>query len=161
MKSGGPLTRLVRLGRQLSPVAAYWTALVRVCLGVFFCISGGTKLFSAAAWQEMVRTLTASGLPYPEANAYFVSSVEFVGGGLLTVGLMTPLCAILLGGDMLVAILTNRLQSVEGANVLAWVDNFLYLPEVLYALILGWLLFAGPGTPSADAILAPEDEHLD
>jgi hypothetical protein len=60
---------------------------------------------------------------------------------------------------MLVAILTNRLASVHGDTPFAWLDNFLYLPEVLYVLILGWLLLSGPGKPSFDALLAPSDHE--
>jgi uncharacterized membrane protein YphA (DoxX/SURF4 family) len=55
---------------------------------------------------------------------------------------------------MLVAIFTNRLKSVQGDTVFIWLDNFLYLPEVLYALILGWLLIAGPGKFSLDELLS-------
>ena len=149
------LRRIVVSGRQLLPLQAYWIALVRVSIGVFFCITGARKLFDPGARQEMVQTLTSSGIPFPEVNALFVSVVEFAGGGLLAVGLMTPICSILLGGDMLVAILTDRLQSVHGNTLFEWLDNFLYLPEVLYALILGWLLTSGPGKLSLDALLAP------
>lgn len=149
------------MGRRLTPLRAYWAALVRVSLGAFFCISGGTKLLDSGARQEMVQTLTASGISLPELNALFVSLVEFAGGGLLAVGLLTPICAVLLGGDMLVAIATNRLSSVRGDSLLAWLGNFLYLPEVLFALMLGWILFSGPGKPSLDSILLPSEADVD
>ena len=155
------LRRIVISGRKLLPLQAYWIALVRVSIGVFFCITGATKLFDPGARQEKVQTLASSGIPFPEANALFVSVVEFAGGGLLAVGLLTPICSILLGGDMLVAILTNRLQSVHGNTFFQWLDNFLYLPEVLYALILGWLLTSGPGKLSLDALLAPREYKPD
>lgn len=155
------LRRIVISGRKLLPLQAYWIALVRVSIGVFFCITGATKLFDPGARQEMVQTLASSGIPFPEANALFVSIVEFAGGGLLAVGLLTPICSILLGGDMLVAILTDRLQSVHGNTLFEWLDNFLYLPEVLYALILGWLLTSGPGKLSLDALLAPREYKPD
>jgi uncharacterized membrane protein YphA (DoxX/SURF4 family) len=47
------------------------------------------------------------------ASALFVSLVEFACGGALTVGLLTPLCALMLMGDMIVAILTNRIGSIH------------------------------------------------
>ena len=146
------LRRILDLSRQLLPLQGYWIALVRFALGLFFCITGATKLFDAAARAEMVKTLIASGVPFPEANAFFVSGVEFVGGGFLAIGLLTPVCAIFLGGDMLVAILTDRIKSVQGDTFFAWLDNFLYLPEVMYALILGWLLIAGAGRFSRDSL---------
>jgi putative oxidoreductase len=118
-------------------------------------------LFDAAGRAEMVETLIASGVPFPEANAIFVSGVEFVGGGFLAIGLLTPICAVLLGGDMLVAILTDRIKSVHGDTFFAWLDNFLYLPEVMYVLILGWLLISGAGKFSLDGLLAPEESASD
>ena len=155
------LRRILALSRQLLPLQGYWIALVRFALGIFFCITGATKLFDAAGRAEMVETLIASGVPFPVANAFFVSGVEFVGGALLAIGLLTPLCAILLGGDMLVAIFTDRIKSVQGDTFFVWLDNFLYLPEVMYALILGWLLISGAGKLSLDGLLAPEDSASD
>ena len=155
------LRRIVALSRTSIPLQGYWIALVRFALGIFFCISGATKLFDAAGRAEMVETLIASGVPFPEANAFFVSGVEFVGGGYLAIGLLTPICAVLLGGDMLVAILTDRIKSVHGDTFFAWLDNLLYLPEVMYVLILGWLLISGAGKFSLDGLLAPEESASD
>jgi len=155
------LRRIVLLARQLLPLQGYWIALVRLSIGIFFCISGATKLFDAGAREEMVKTLISSGVPFPEINALFISVVEFAGGGFLAIGLLTPLCAIFLGGDMLVAILTDRIKSVQGDTFFAWLDNFLYLPEVLYALILGWLLISGPGKLSLDGLLVRRDSGGD
>jgi putative oxidoreductase len=157
----GPLRRVVAAGRRLAPLQPYWVAVVRAAVGVFFCISGATKLLQPGARQQMVQTLASSGIPFPELNAVFVSLVELICGGLLALGLLTSLSAVLLGGNMLVAIVTNRLPSVHGDSAFAWLDDFLYLPEVLYALILGWLLFAGPGKPSLDALLAPAAHEAD
>ena len=127
---------------------------VRVLLGVFFCISGGPKLFSSSQMNEMVQTMVKSHIPFPKFNALFVSLLEFIGGAALVLGFLTPLWAVLLGADMVVATVTNRLSSVEGPGLINWLGNFLYLPEVLYALLLGWLLFAGPGRFSIDGFLA-------
>ena len=33
-------------------------------------------------------------------------------------------------------------------------DDFLYLPEVLYVIILVWLIFSGPGRYSLDGLIA-------
>jgi hypothetical protein len=35
---------------------------------------------------------------------------------------------------MIVAIFTNRIGSIHASGFLAWLDDFLYLPEVLYCL---------------------------
>ena len=126
---------------------------VRVLIGVFFCISGGTKLFVPAQFHEMQQTMIQSHIPFPHASALFVSLIEFACGGGLALGLLTPLCALMLMGNMIVAIFTNRIGSIQASGFLAWLDDFLYLPEVLYVLILLWLLFSGPGRYSVDGTI--------
>jgi putative oxidoreductase len=127
---------------------------VRVLIGIFFCISGGTKLFVKAQFAVLEQTLIQSHIPFPHANALFVSTLEFACGAGLALGLLTPLCAAMLMGDMIVAIATNRIHSIQASGVLAWLDDFLYLPEVLYILILVWLIFSGPGRYSVDGLIA-------
>ena len=126
----------------------------RFLTGVFFCISGGTKLLVPSQFSEMQQTLIQSHIPFPHASAIFVSLVEFACGAGLIIGLLTQLCAVLLMGDMIVAILTNRIGSIHASEFLAFLDDFLYLPEVLYVLILFWLLFSGPGPYSVDRMMA-------
>jgi len=136
--------------------AAEWIPVTaaRVLIGIFFCISGGTKLFVPAQFSVLEQTLVQSHIPFPRANALFVATVEFACGAGLAVGLLTPLCAVMLAGDMIVAIATNRIHSIQSSGVLAWLDDFLYLPEVLYTLVLVWLIFSGPGRYSIDGLIA-------
>ena len=136
--------------------AAEWIPVTaaRLLTGVFFCISGGTKLLVPSRFSEIQETMIQSHIPFPHASALFVSLVEFACGGGLVLGLLTPLCAVMLMGDMIVAILTNRVGSIHASGFLAWLDDFLYLPEVLYVLILFWLLFSGPGPYSVDSMMA-------
>lgn len=129
------------------------TTAVRVLTGIFFCISGGTKLFVPSRFRLMEQTLAESHIPFPHANALFVSLVEFVCGAGLVVGLLTPVCALVLAIDMVVAIATNRIHSIQASGILAWLDDLLYLPEVLYVMILVWLIFSGPGRYSIDSLL--------
>jgi len=127
---------------------------VRVLTGIFFCISGGSKLLVPSRFRTMERTLIESHIPFPRANAFFVSLVESVCGAGLVLGVLTPFCALLLVAVMTVAIATNRIRSIQASGLLAWVDDFLYLPEVLYVMILVWLIFAGPGRHSIDSWIA-------
>ena len=127
---------------------------VRVLIGIFFCISGGTKLLVPAQFSMMEQTMAQSHIPFPHANALFVSLVEFVCGGDLALGLLTPVCALVLVGVMIVAVATNRIHSIQASGGLAWLDDFLYLPEVLYVMILVWLIFSGPGRYSIDGLIA-------
>jgi putative oxidoreductase len=138
-----------------SDLEQYAVLLVRVSLGLFFAISGANKLFVAGSRQTMYQTLVEAKVPFPRLMTYFVSGVEFVGGFLLTVGfLSSPACVVLLV-DMLVAILTNKLSAMpKGLSPLNWLDDFFYLPEVLYVLFFIWLLCSGPGKFSVDYWLA-------
>ena len=133
----------------------YAILLVRVSIGLFFAISGANKLFVAGSRQTMYETLVEAKVPLPHLMTYFVSGVEVVGGSLLTVGfLSSPACVALLV-DMLVAILTTKLSTMrKGLSPLNWLDDFLYLPEVLYVLFFIWLICSGPGKFSVDYWLA-------
>ena len=125
--------------------------LARVALGVFFAISGGKKLFVASRTHQMYETLAGAGIPFPHATTYFVSSVEFIGGCLLVIGLLSSLCSAALIIDMTVAIITVRLATIQsGISFLDWLDDFLFLPETMYIIILIWLICSGPGRFSVD-----------
>ena len=135
----------------------YAVLLVRVSLGLFFAISGANKLFVARSTQSMYETLVKAKVPFPRLMTYFVSGVELVGGSLLTVGFLSSLASVALLVNMLVAILTTTLSAVpEGLSPLNWLDDFLYLPEVLYVLIFIWLICSGPGKFSVDHWLASQ-----
>jgi putative oxidoreductase len=138
-----------------SDLEQYAVLLVRVSIGLFFAISGANKLFVAGGTKPVYETLVKAKVPLPRLMAYFVSSVEFVGGSLVAVGfLSSPACVALLI-DMIVATLTNALSTLpKGLSPLNWLDDFLYLPEVLYVLFFIWLICSGPGRLSVDFLLA-------
>src|ERR1700751_3195716 len=151
----GDWKRLVQLLLGSSDLEPYAILLVRVSLGLFFAISGANKLFVAGSTQTMYETLVEAKVPFPRLTTYFVSGVEFVGGSLLIVGFLSSLAGAALLGDMLVAILTTQLSAMpKGRSPLNWLDDFLYLPEVLYVLFFLWLICSGPGTFSVDYWLA-------
>jgi putative oxidoreductase len=82
---------------------------------------------------------------------YFVSSIEFIGGCLLIIGLFSSLCCAALIIQMIIAITTVRLTMIPaGLSFLDWLDDFLYLPETMYIIILIWLICSGPGRVSVD-----------
>jgi putative oxidoreductase len=133
----------------------YAILLVRVSIGLFFAISGANKLFSSGGTKPVYDTLVQAKVPFPHLMAYFVSGVEFVCGSLVTVGFLSSPASATLLIDMVVAILTNTLATVpKGLSSLSWLDDVLYLPEVLYVLIFIWLICSGPGKFSVDYWLA-------
>jgi putative oxidoreductase len=138
-----------------SDLGQYAILLVRVSLGLFFAISGANKLFVAGSTKTMYETLVAAKVPFPRLMTYFVSGVEFVGGSLLTVGFLSSLAGVALMIDMTVATLTSAVSTLpKGLSPLNWLDDFLYLPEVLYVLFFVWLICSGPGKLSVDYWLA-------
>ena len=143
------LARFVLLGN--GDLQQYAILLVRVSLGLFFAVSGANKLLVASRTEAMYETLVKARVPLPHAMTYFVSAVEFAGGCLLAVGLLSSLAGIALLVDMLVAILTTKLSTMpKGLSPLNWLGDFLYLPEVLYVLFFIWLICSGPGRFSVD-----------
>ncbi len=138
-----------------SDLEQYAILLVRVSIGVFFAISGANKLFTAGGMKAVYDTLVQAKVPFPRQTAFFVSGVEFVCGSLLAVGFLSSAASVALLIDMIVAILTNTLSTVpKGLSSLNWLDDVLYLPEVLYVLFFIWLLCSGPGKFSVDYWLA-------
>ncbi len=135
--------------------AAEWipATAARVLIGIFFCISGGTKLFVQGRFDVFEKTMVQIQVPFPHATAVFVAMVEFGCGAGLAIGALTPLCAAMLTVDMIVAIATTSIHSIQARGGLQWLDDFLYLPEVLYVLILVWLIFSGAGRYSVDGLL--------
>jgi putative oxidoreductase len=138
-----------------STLEQYAILLVRVSIGLFFAISGANKLFVAGGTKPVYDTLVKAKVPFPQLTAYFVSGVEFVGGSLVAVGfLSSPACATLMI-DMIVATLTSALSTLpKRLSPLSWLDDLLYLPEVLYVLFFFWLICSGPGRFSVDHWLA-------
>jgi putative oxidoreductase len=141
--------------RGSADLEQYALLLVRVSIGLFFAISGANKLFVAGGTKPVYETLVKAKVPFPQLTAYFVSGVEFVCGSLVAVGfLSSPACATLMI-DMIVATLTNAISALpKGLSPLSWLDDFLYLPEVLYVLFFIWLICSGPGRFSVDYWLA-------
>ncbi len=148
--------RLVQFALQGSgDFEQYAILLVRVSIGLFFAISGANKLFVAGGTKPVYETLVQAKVPFPRLMAYFVSGVEFVGGVLLAVGFLSSLASMALLIDMIVATVTSAVSTMpKGLSPLNWLDDLLYLPEVLYVLFFIWLICSGPGKFSVDYWLA-------
>jgi putative oxidoreductase len=133
----------------------YAILVVRVSIGLFFAISGANKLFVAGGTKPVYEALVQAKVPFPYPMAYFVSGVEFIGGSLVTVGFLSSVASAALLIDMVVATLTTAISTLpKGLSSLRWLDDFLYLPEVLYVLFFLWLLCSGPGRFSVDSWIA-------
>jgi putative oxidoreductase len=125
----------------------------RVAVGLLFFLSGRGKLFVPDQREQVRETLIAAHVPFPGLNALFVSTVEFVFGFLLILGAFTPIACLMLASLMIVAIATTATKSIKAPPLLGWLAEFLYLPEVLYLVILFWIFLSGPGWFSIDHLI--------
>ena len=132
-----------------------WLAilLARLAVGLLFFLSGRGKVFLPDRRDQMRQTLIEAHVPFPEFNALFVSTVEFVFGLLLILGAITPLACVMLGGVMIVAIATTAVRNIKASSPLGWLSEFLYLPEVLCLVILAWIFLSGAGWFSIDHLI--------
>jgi putative oxidoreductase len=125
----------------------------RLAVGLLFFLSGRSKLFVPERREQMRETLVAARVPFPEFNTLLVSTVEIVFGLFLILGALTPITCAMLGCVMIAAIATTAIRNIKATSPLGWLSEFLYLPEVLYLIILFWLFLSGPGWLSADYLI--------
>lgn len=126
---------------------------VRIVAGAFFAISGYHKMFNAGRHATLVRTLRSDHIPFVAFNQWWVPFVELAGGAAVIVGYMTPFAAF----GLLVVCVTatcsdgiHRIAEWKPIDKADWVDDLLYLPETLLAVILLIILVAGAGCYSID-----------
>lgn len=133
-------------------------ALVRVAVGSFFAISGWHKLTNPERHAHLVETLQKDKVPAIGFNQWWVPSWELTAGIWLAIGFLTAFSASVLMVICLVACFAEapkrvaEYQPIDKADV---VDDYLYLPEVLYLVMLGVSILAGTGKYSVDALLFP------
>jgi uncharacterized membrane protein YphA (DoxX/SURF4 family) len=103
-----------------------------------------------------VETLRDLGIPRIGMLQWFVPGVEFFGGLGVAVGFLTPLAALGLLVICSVALLTNSPTVVASYKPIDRADrvaDWLYQPEMMYALMLLYFITAGAGSVSVDRVL--------
>jgi uncharacterized membrane protein YphA (DoxX/SURF4 family) len=137
-----------------------WTDLAitlnRVAVGTFFMLSGYHKLFNAQRHRTVVDELKALGVHAVGFNQWWVPLVEFSAGGAVLIGLLAPLAALGLLVIILVATATSgrqRIKLYKPIDEADRIDDWLYLPETLYAFMLIIIISAGAGPYSLDALI--------
>jgi putative oxidoreductase len=137
-----------------------WTDLAltlnRIAVGAFFMLSGYHKLFNTERHRVFVDELRGLGTPAVGFNQWWVPLVEFTAGGGVLFGLLAPLAALGLLVIILVAIATSgrlRVKLYKPIDRADRIDDWLYLPETLYALMLIVVVSAGAGPYSLDALI--------
>lgn len=118
-------------------------AISRVLVGLFFAISGYHKLFNKQRHKELYNTLKNDGIALPYINSWFVPSVEFIGGIFLIFGLFMWLSGSLLLIILIVACIVDapkRVAEYKPIDLADALDDWLYLPEMLYIIILALIM---------------------
>jgi len=132
-----------RAASALSLLQSPMLLAVRLYWGFQFAQTGWGKLHNLAKITAFFATLH---IPFPAFNAPFVSTLEFVGGILLILGLFSRPIAFLLAGNMLVAYWTadrealTSIFSDPGKFYVA--DPYTFLFASLMVLIFGAGFFA-------------------
>ena len=128
----------------------------RIAVGMFFMLSGYHKLFNPQRHREMTEELKELGIHALGFNQWWVPTVEFTAGAAVVIGLLAPLAALGLLAITLVAIVTSgpqRIKLNKPIDEADRIDDWLYLPEILYAFMLIMVVSAGAGRYSLDALI--------
>ena len=128
----------------------------RIAVGTFFMLSGYHKLFNPQHHRALVDELKALGIPAIGFNQWWVPLVEFSAGGAVLVGFLAPLAALGLVVIIVVALATSgqqRIKLYKPIDEADRIDDWLYLPETLYAVMLIMVISVGAGPYSLDAVI--------
>ena len=146
------VNRVALLGLKLAAALAFLAPLVtRVVVGWAFYLTGSGKWVH---FDNTVTFFTELGIPFPQANAAFVSTLELVGGVALILGLFTRLFSAGLASTMVVALLTaDRARFIESWSTASDVSPT-DISSVVFLLFFLWLALYGPGWLSLDHLLS-------
>jgi putative oxidoreductase len=142
------------------------TILLRLMAGSVFLWEGVLKFVYA---NQGVGRFTKLGFPFPQATATFDGVFEIVGGILLITGLLTRLISVPFIIEMLVAMLSTKIPLYLGTSPLPlppvppqigfWAVLHEIRSEYAQLMTTIFLLIAGPGEWSLDALLARKGEE--
>jgi uncharacterized membrane protein YphA (DoxX/SURF4 family) len=128
----------------------------RIVVGMFFMFSGFHKLFNPERHRALADQLKELGIHAVGFNQWWVPTVEFSAGLAVVIGLLAPLAALGLLAITVVAIATTgpqRIKVYKPIDEADRIDDWLYLPEILYAVMLITVVSAGAGPYSVDALI--------
>ena len=131
-----------------SGFTSFGLLVLRIVVGGAFIIYGQEKAFSPMGWLD---AFGVHGVPPVFQLIAFLT--ELIGGGLIVLGLLTPLVALLIVIDMLTAIFTFLIphgvtEWISAAKPLTLEKNIFYIASMVL------FITTGAGRYSIDALIA-------
>jgi putative oxidoreductase len=143
------------------------TFLLRLMAGGVFLWEGMLKFVFA---NQGVGRFTKLGIPAPALTANFVGTLEIVGGILIIAGFLTRFIAVPFIIEMIVAMLSTKISMYFGTSPLPlppvppqiglWAVLHEIRSEYAQIMVAIFLLVAGPGRWSLDALLARREKKV-
>lgn len=134
--------------RAASSLQSLLLLLVRLYWGWQFAQSGWGRLHHVPQATQFFASLH---IPFPAANVVFVSSLEFVGGILLILGLGSRLISLLLACDMTVAYITADPEALHA--IFSDPGKFYNADPYTFLFASLMVLIFGPGRFALDWLL--------
>ncbi|MCZ4124808.1 DoxX family protein [Streptomyces sp. H39-S7] len=135
MRSSASRTSTARAQEQV-------LSLFRIVIGLLFTCHGAASLFGVLGGAFGGGTVAAGTWP-----GWYAALIQFVGGGLVTLGLGTRYAALICSGSMAYAYFTEHQQHA------LWPIQNGGEPAALYAWTFLLIVVTGPGRWSLDALL--------
>jgi putative oxidoreductase len=124
--------------KQLRPFSEHIYSAARIVVGFLFWQHGAQKLFAMFGQEEAVELFSRAGL---------AGIIEFVGGGLIMLGLFTPWVAFIASGEMAFAYFLSHyprgLSPIENSGERA----------VMYCFVFLYVASRGAGPWSLDRLV--------
>ncbi|MEO5717010.1 MAG: DoxX family protein [Chthoniobacterales bacterium] len=136
---------LIALGNVSRPAVML---LIRLFWGWQFFLAGKGKLGDL---EKPAQYFASLGIPFPNAQAFLVASVECFGGLLLLVGLASRLVSVPLMILLTVAYCTADLEALR--SIFSKPDKFTGATEFLFLFAVVVVFVCGPGAFSLDALI--------
>jgi putative oxidoreductase len=134
--------------RATSSLQSPFLLLVRLYWGWQFAQAGWGRLHHL---PQATQFFTSLHIPFPGANAAFISWLEFFGGILLIIGLASRFISLLLACDMMVAYLASDSEALH--SIISDPGKFYNADPYTFLFASLLILIFGPGRFALDWLL--------